>query len=149
MKPDQEPFVCFNFWLEIDGIYLGGFTEVSGLSAETKVLIKREGGVNEFQHKLPEGTEYGNLVLKYGLLSDDQMWQWYAQTIHGEIQRKNGSVLLVDRHGTPDSCKMRWDFYDAYPVKWQSYSFNASRNEVMVQSIELVHHGIAQFSNNK
>ena len=37
---------------------------------------------------------------------------------------------------------MRWNLLDAFPVKWEGPSFNASDTNVVMQSLELAHHGI-------
>ena len=43
---------AFAFCVEIDGIASGGFARVKGLSREVKHESYREGGVNEYEHKL-------------------------------------------------------------------------------------------------
>ena len=48
----QDPLRGFRFLVEIDGIASGGFTRVKGLSREVKHESYREGGVNEYEHKL-------------------------------------------------------------------------------------------------
>ena len=44
----KDPFLSFNFAVEIKGLVVGGFNEVSGLQDETEVQDYREGGVNEY-----------------------------------------------------------------------------------------------------
>ncbi len=43
-----EPFVVFNFAVEIEGLLVGGFTEVSGLESRIETIDHREGGVNGY-----------------------------------------------------------------------------------------------------
>ena len=52
------PYQTFNFAVEIEGLLVGGFTEVSGLESEVEVEEYREGGVNGFVHKLPVRTKF-------------------------------------------------------------------------------------------
>ena len=47
-----DPLTSFQFALEDGGIVVGDFTEISGLSAEIEVEEYKEGGQNEFSHKL-------------------------------------------------------------------------------------------------
>ncbi len=49
----NDPYMPFNFLVEIEGLLVGGFTEVTGLTVETETEDFREGGVNEYVHKLP------------------------------------------------------------------------------------------------
>ncbi|HEC98658.1 MAG TPA: phage tail protein, partial [Nitrospirae bacterium] len=38
--------------------------------------------------------------------------------------------------------KWRWNFSDAYPVKWTGPELRADNNTVAFETIELAHHGI-------
>ena len=40
-----DPYLGFRFLVEIEGLIVGGFSEVSGLQAETEFEEVREGGV--------------------------------------------------------------------------------------------------------
>jgi len=44
--------------VEINGLVVGGFSEVSGLEVEIDVEEYREGGKNEYVHYLPTGAKY-------------------------------------------------------------------------------------------
>ena len=48
----KHPYHAFRFRVEFDSVQHGGFSRVKGLSRETKVETRREGGVNDFEHKL-------------------------------------------------------------------------------------------------
>ena len=112
----DDPFLSFRFRVEINGIERGGFTEVSGLQAEVEVFEYREGGVNEYIHKLAGPVRYAsNLVLKHGLMDTDRLWQWERELLHGIIDRTNVSIILTDEAGQD---RWRWNFQDAYPVRW-------------------------------
>ena len=43
-----DPYLAFNFFIEIEGILAGGFSECMGLQVETEIETYREGGVNEW-----------------------------------------------------------------------------------------------------
>ena len=58
-----NPFVNFRFLVEIEGLVVGGFKEVSGLQVETEVENIEEGGVNDYVHKLPKRTNYENTAI--------------------------------------------------------------------------------------
>jgi phage tail-like protein len=138
MTERSDPYRGFRFKLELGGIISGGFSEVSGLSVETEVETRKEGGENNFEYKLPKATKYSNLTLKRGI-SDDNLWAWYKDVIYGKVERQDISVCLLDEGGTE---VMRWNFEKAFPVKWNGPSLNASSNSVAVESLVLVHHGL-------
>jgi phage tail-like protein len=135
-----DPYVAFNFLVEIEGLIVGGFSEVSGLESEVEVTSYREGGVNRYQHSLPGPVSYPNLVLTHGLSDIDTLWNWYDSVTRGIIRRKNGTIIVLDRQHTP---AVWWEFLNAYPVKWRGPSLEAGNGTaVAVEQVELVHEGL-------
>jgi len=67
----NDPYLSLNFLVEIEGLLVGGFQEVTGLQVETEVEDYREGGVNDFELKFATLTTYPNLVLERGLAESD------------------------------------------------------------------------------
>ena len=134
-----DPYLSFRFLVEIEGLVVGGFSEVSGLQAETQVEDYREGGVNDFIHRLPKETRYPNLTLKRGITDSDVLWKWHQDVINGKIARKSGYIILLDSEGNE---KWRWNFIDAYPAKWVGPDLRADSNTVAFEAVELVHNGI-------
>src|SRR5262245_41109844 len=63
--PARSPVV--SFVVESTGTHVCRFSEVCGISAETQVEDFRDGGVNNFTHKLAKVTKYPNLTLKRGI----------------------------------------------------------------------------------
>lgn len=138
----NDPYMAFNFLLEIEGLIVGGFSDVTGLQVETEVQDYREGGLNEYIHKLPGPARYPqNLTLKRGLTDIETLWSWHQDVVEGIIERKNGSLYLLDRQRLP---VMWWNFLDAYPVKWTGPEFRAGNAAVAVETVELVHQGIVK-----
>ena len=109
----KDPYFGFNFFVEIDDVIVGGFSEVSGLQAETEFEEIREGGVNDHIHKFPKITKYPNITLKRGITDSDVLWKWHQDVISGKIRRNGVYVVLLDAEGRE---KWRWNFIDAYPV---------------------------------
>lgn len=137
-----DPYLAFRFLVEIEGLIVAGFSEVSGLSAEVEPFPYREGGLNEFQHQLPGPVTYPRLVLKRGLTDIDNLWSWHQDVRRGRIVRRNGSIILGGEsieHGL-----WRWNFVGAYPVKWSGPELRAESANVAVESLELVHRGITK-----
>lgn len=139
---DPYPYAAFRFRIEFDSVIAGGFSECSGLQVETEVEEHREGGLNDFSHKLPKGSKYGAITLKRGLVDTDDLWQWHQKVIAGAAnQRKNLSIILLDSQGND---KIRWDVREALPVKWSAGELKADGNQVLVETLELVHHGFTR-----
>ncbi|MGK7924980.1 MAG: phage tail protein [Spirulina sp.] len=137
----RDPYMGYNFAVEIGGVVVGGFSEVSGLSSEIDLESYEEGGLNGYVHKFPKHTTYPNLVLSRGLVNIDLFFTWYQATSQGLIQQLNGTIILLNDRQIP---RMWWTFKKAYPVKWEGPQLNASSEEVAVERIELVHQGISK-----
>ncbi len=133
------PFMTFRFRIEIGNITCAQMSEVTGLQAETEFETIEEGGVNDFVYKLPKRTKYPNLTLKRGITDADQMWEWYQDVVNGKFERKNGSIILMDSAGND---VWRWEFKDAYPVKWTGPELRADSNTIAFETVELAHNGL-------
>ncbi len=138
----REPHMAFNFLVELEGILAGGFMEVSGLESEIRTEEYREGGVNDFVHYFPTRVEYPRLILSHGVTDSNTLWSWYDAAATGNIRRKNGTIMLLDRQLVP---VMWWNFKDAYPVRWVGPQLNAAdATGFAVERLELVHHGLTK-----
>src|SRR5262245_29877385 len=78
-----DPYLAFNFVVEIEGLLTGGFKEVRGLESNVEIKEYAEGGVNGYIHKIPGETRYPNLVLSRGLTDIDSLWSWYNDVSRG------------------------------------------------------------------
>lgn len=133
------PYLSFRFRVEIEQLEIAQVSEVTGLQFETEIETYEEGGVNDYVHQLPKKTKYPRIILKRGITDLDEFWNWYQEVVSGTFARKNISVILMDVTGED---KWRWNFSQAYPVKWTGPELKAESNTVAFESIELVHNGM-------
>ena len=140
MRP-PDPYRVFNFVVEINGTQAAGFSEVTGLEARTETEDYREGGVNDYVHKIAKETRYNNVTLKHGITDDTSLWDWCNTVRSGRVERKTLSVVLIDPQRNE---KWRWVFRDAFPVKWNATDLSGSGNTIVVESVEFAHHGISK-----
>lgn len=139
----KRPYRSFNFNVEVGGLIVGGFSEVSGLQVETEVKEYREGGRNDYMIKRAGPTRYAqNLTLKHGIVGDNMLWDWFLINREVVTLRLVISVILMDTTGSEVT---RYNFKDAYPVRWVGPDFNAMRSEVAIEALELAHHGMIVF----
>ena len=137
----RDPYGTFNFLVEIDGIARAAFQQVSGFDSTTDVVEHREGGDNLSTRKLPGMTKYSNIVLKRGVTDDTELYDWHRRAVDGDVQRRNGSIVLLDRQGNE---RVRWNFVSAWPAKWDGPDFNAEGNDVAIETLELAHEGVTR-----
>lgn len=140
-----DPFRGFRFRIEIDGIQTAGFSEATIPDSTTDPVEYREGTDPTHQRKLSGLTKFGNISLKKGLTDSMELYNWHKQvTQTGAAKaRKNISLILVDEEG---SDKARWDIVEAWPTKYSPSGFSAKGNEVMIETLEIVHEGLSRVS---
>jgi phage tail-like protein len=127
-----DPYRGFNFLVEIDGITRAGFQECSGLDATTDVTEYREGADPNHKRKLTGLNSFSNITLKWGVTDSDELWKWRQTVIDGRAERKNGSIILMDAAGQE---KVRWNFFSAWPSKYDGPDFNAKGNDVSLDAL--------------
>jgi phage tail-like protein len=139
-KTDPEPVPVFKFWVEMQSIVVAEFKECSGLRLERKVEEYQEGGVNDHWHYLPGRNKYANIVLKYGVMHSDELWNWYQEGLYdGKVNRVTFTILLRDTKG--DVVK-RWNVKEGFPIKWEGPSLNVEGSQVAIETLEIAHHGL-------
>jgi phage tail-like protein len=136
-----DPYLAFNFLVEIEGILAGSFSECTGLQVETEYHDYREGGLNDYVHRFAGPTKYPPLMLKHGITQIDGLWNWHQEVTQGSIKRKNGTIYLLDRMRIP---VMYWNFKEAFPVKYTGPDFRADAAAIAFESVELTHRGLSR-----
>lgn len=133
-----DPLRGFRFLIEIEGLVSAGFTRVKGISRDVKYESYREGGVNEYEHKLITQVSFPVLVLERGLVLDD-LWRWALAVADGEVTRKTIWIILQNEARIPT---WAWQVENALPVKWTASDLDAQASPVVMESLELAHHGL-------
>jgi phage tail-like protein len=133
-----DPYRNFSFLIEIDGITQAGFSDCTGFGASTDPIEYREGGENRTVRKLPGMTKYNNITLKWGITDSRELYDWYRDVVNGKIERKNGSIILLDLQGQE---VLRWNFFNGWPSKWDGPDFTAKGNDVAIETLEIANEG--------
>lgn len=135
MRRDHDYIGVFNFKVEIEGVTVGAFSEVSGLDVEVEV-IEYQDGLDKIRRKRPGQTKYTNLVLKRGKIEDRSLREWFELVRKGVPERKTVSVVVLS-----DDMEeiMRWNLYEAFPCKWKGFKLEGKGNDVMTEEIEITY----------
>jgi phage tail-like protein len=141
----REAFGAYYFSVEIGGIKDAFFRSCSGLKSEAEVQELAEGGVNTTTHKLVGRTKYPNIVLKQGF-SGHELFKLREKWLNDKPGQKLG-VGAGRISGTitqmgPNGKMQKWTFIKGWICKWEGPDFDASKNEVSIESIEIAHEGL-------
>jgi len=135
----REAFGAYYFAVEIDGLQNAFFRSCSGLKSESEVVEMAEGGLNSSTHKWIGRTKFPNIVLKQGF-SGPELWAARAKFSGdgGGIMRINGTIIQMG----PGGKTAKWTFEKGWICKWEGPDFDASKNEVSIETIEIAHEGL-------
>jgi len=135
----ENPLVGFHFSLDMQGKVNGYFTECSGLGSETEIVEHKvvKDGV-EITMKIPGRLKWENIVLKRGITSNMDIWNWRKQVEQGDVAgaRADGSIVMYDQTLTEVA---RWNFVRGWPVKVTGPSLKSDGNEVGVEELTIAH----------
>lgn len=133
------PFKKYNYLVEIEGITVAGFSEVSGFDANIDVIEYREGSdtINS-PRKLPGLTKYGNVTLKWGMTDDVTFYEWVSQISRGEATGEDRlKTVTINLQNDAHDTIATWTLNNAWPCKYVAPDFNASASEVAFESVEM------------
>jgi phage tail-like protein len=135
------PLPKFHFQVEWGGSKVS-FTEVTGLNVETDVIEYRDGASPEFHKiKMPGLQKFPNVTLKRGTFrSDNEFFKWWNTVALNTIERRDLTISLLNERHEP---VVVWKIKQAWPSKVMSGDLKADANEVLIESIELVHEGLS------
>ncbi len=135
-----DPYRSFNFRAEFDGITVGNFSEVSGLTSEGDAVEYREGtDLPLTVRKLIGLRKYTNVTLKRGYTENTELWDWYQNIINGEADRRSGAIILMDEQRND---VMRWNLENCWINKIEGPGLNATASEVAIETVEFCHEGL-------
>jgi len=138
--PTEELYGGFMFLLEIQGIIgdtrviVGGFKSVSGMDSETEVIEFKQGN-DMVVRKKPGRTTYANIVLERGYTATDDLWQWRKNIEDGKIDRRSGSIIILDNDGQTEVA--RYNFYEGWPSKWYVPDMDADKSSMAIEKVEI------------
>lgn len=139
-RRETDPYASFNFRLEVDGIIKAGFSEVTGLNAESNVIEYREGNEGITARKLPGLIKFGNVTLKRGVTADPELFKLFKNLVDGDIKRDDSmSIVLLDEKRQE---AVRWNLRNAWPAKWTGPDLKANANEMAIETLEIAHEGV-------
>lgn len=129
-----DPFRAFNFLVAIDSTVVGGFSEVSGLSAKREIVEYRNGNdVVSHARKLTGRDSYDNVSLKRGYTRDATFWEWFASLSSGNDDRRNMTITLLNEAREP---QISWLCEGAWITSLMGPTMSGAGNEIAVESID-------------
>jgi phage tail-like protein len=142
----KDPFPAYCFQVNFTGgpgDSVAFFKSVSGIRYETEVTPYQEGGCLDYVHQLVGTVKWSNLVFKRGLMPGFEIINWvntWTETTNSKPMSVNGTIV---QRNTQMGAVCSWTFRDAWPCKWELSEFDAGKNELSIETLELAHHGLS------
>lgn len=148
MADREDPLVAFKFGLEIEGKMSGFFSSVSGIGSESEVIDQKISNPETGEtliRKIPGRLSWTEVVLKRGVTSNIDVWEWRQQVVDGKIEdaRTNCSIVAYNQ-GNEEIA--RWNLESAWPSKVTGPEMDAGGTDYMVEEITIVHEGVIRAS---
>jgi phage tail-like protein len=136
----DDPYLNFNFRLEIDSLEVAGFSEVHLGGAVIEPVAYREGtDAVAAARLLPGRVSYDPVVLRKGFAGDPSLFRWWLDVSRGLPERRAVEIVLEDEQHRDVA---RWVLRRAWPTKWVGPELRGLGNDVAIETLELVHEGI-------
>ncbi len=122
----------------------GSFSECSGLEASMEPKVINEGGRNYGSHQRIGRASFGTVVLKRGLTSNRDLWQWFELVTRGASSYRLAATVTVlgpEAGKGGQRASLRWRLSHCLPTKFKVPTFNATSSDVAVEELHLAHEG--------
>jgi phage tail-like protein len=135
----SDAIASYHFSVEIDGVELAQFSELSGITSEIDVIDLKE-NTREGKpiiKKLPGARKAPTITLKRAKNASRALWDWHYLMLLGDVigARKNGSVVLYDYKLGEVS---RYNFLNGWVNKVTMGTAKAGSNEVLMEEVSIV-----------
>jgi phage tail-like protein len=132
-----EPALTLTYRCTIDGlISLGTWSKIEQLGFEYEVTEYREGGVNNYIHKIVGPVKYDNLRLSRPI---DQSSMMVAAWLAANLVKIVGQTMSVTALDSAGNDVTQWNFVNVVPVKWTGPSLDVNGNQVAMETLELAY----------
>jgi phage tail-like protein len=150
-----DPLKSFRFDVEIAGFVRAGFTSVSGLTHEIEEISYREGGEIDTLRKMPGLSNFGDITLSRGLLTDTDMLDWIEQILDIDRRPETGSGtalenewrrdIIIRLRGTQNGVVDRiWSCRGCWPKSYTRSDLDAQESGIVMTELVLCCEGIKE-----
>lgn len=114
-----------------------GFAEVSPLRSETELA----GRPNKRVHR------FASIVLRRALTTSTELFEWRRQIVSGKKDRRDVTIRQLSAPG--GETVNAWRLKRAWPCRWSGPAFNAMKNDVACEELELTFEDLVWLGNDK
>lgn len=150
MDDKADSLASYLFEVQINGVEMAHFREVSGLSMDVKV-IENEAlapGGKRIITKEPGPRKWGDVTLKRGQTTSNEWWKWIG-SIHPENLSPSRRDVTIKLYNFAGAEVLKFDLLNCWPSKVSMGGLKAGGTEILVEECTLVHEGITLSDNTQ
>jgi len=87
----------------------------------------------------PGVARYGPLVLRWGVTENAELWSWMEQTLQGNIERKNISVIILNQKREE---VVRYNLEDAWPSSFSVDTLDSQDSGPAIEELVIQYEGL-------
>jgi phage tail-like protein len=134
-----DALVAQYFKVQVEGVIIASFQEVSGITSEVEVVELKANGMDgkPILKKMIGAKKPPTITLKRAADASMDLWNWHKAALDGDIigARKDGSIVQFDFVFGEVA---RYNFYDAWVSKFEATGMKAGDNSPAVESVTIV-----------
>ena len=129
--------MTLHFQVNVDGVDLGTWSKVEGLTVEFGVLSHADG---EDAHVTlsPGRSSYQNITLTRPVTAASKATTAWLSTHKRKPMKGTGAIVLMDAARVP---VMSWELMGVLPLKWAGPNLDVSTSGVAMETLVLAHEG--------
>jgi phage tail-like protein len=136
---NTDPGIAVFFNVSIDGLDLGSWTSLSGLSVKIDTSPRAETAMTFFQHHLPGSLSYGHITLSRPVSADTEKVLTWLSTYHMLPLPLTAVINCLNQSG---GTVVSFNLIGVTPVGWTGPNMDVSQNQVAKESLELAYQGL-------
>ena len=146
------PLKAYRFIVELGGYAACAFTQFSGINMEVQTIQARSG--NDYlgvQENIPVLTRFQPVTLTKGVIGNNAFLEWLESSSASMFSGPTGhdlyrtmNVIALDDVGNRG---VVWTLKDAMPIRYELAPMDASRSEILTESISFSIQGMRRFVN--
>jgi phage tail-like protein len=119
---------------------LGNWTKCEGLTVEWEIQEYREGGLNDFVHRLPGRRKYQNIKLTRPVDAASRQVAAWISRVEGPTAGHTAQIAILDASGEPVAV---WNVIDIWPTRWTGPNMDVNGKDTAFETLELAHNGFS------
>lgn len=136
------PLPVYNYRVSIESLTLG-FSEVSGLNVEYEPVTYKHGLSFAMGNKIIPGMRQPiKVTMKRGMVKGGDFLASWLKSAYADPFKSAKRDMVIELCDEQGNAIIRWKVQGALPIKIQAPTLTANSNDVAIETMEVIAHGL-------